>query len=474
MVSRTLSASLGRALRSAARNPRPLRSFATAVNIPAPITETTTLPNGLTVATESHPHAQTATVGVWIDAGSRAETDKTNGTAHFLEHMAFKGTGRRSQHALELEVENLGAHLNAYTSREQTVYYAKSFRKDVTNAVDIISDILQNSKLESTAVERERDVILREQQEVDKQLEEVVFDHLHAVAYQGQPLGRTILGPKANILSIKRDDLSSYIKTNYTADRMVLVGAGGVDHQELVKLAEKHFSSLPVSQNPIPLGRLAHPRSDFIGSEVRIRDDDLPCAHLAIAVEGVGWSSPDYFPMLVMQSIMGNWDRSLGASPLLSSRLSHIISSNNLANSFMSFSTSYSDTGLWGIYLVSENLMNLDDMAHFTLKEWTRMSIAPTDVEVERAKSQLKAGLLLSLDGTTAIAEDIGRQLVTTGRRMTPKQIENAVDAVTPEEIKRVAQKYIWDKDIAVAALGPIEGLLDYNRIRADMSSLIY
>jgi processing peptidase subunit beta len=181
MVTRTVAASIGRALRSAA----PLRSFATAVNIPSPFTEVSTLSNGLTVATEVQPHAQTATVGVWIDAGSRAETDRTNGTAHFLEHMAFKGTGRRSQQALELEVENLGAHLNAYTSREQTVYYAKSFRKDVPIAVDIISDILQNSKLDNAAVERERDVILREQQEVDKQLEEVAFDHLHAVAFQG-------------------------------------------------------------------------------------------------------------------------------------------------------------------------------------------------------------------------------------------------------------------------------------------------
>lgn len=474
MVSRTLSTSFTRALRNYTRNSRrPLRTFATVVNN-APITETSTLSNGLTVATETHPHAQTATVGVWIDAGSRAETDATNGTAHFLEHMAFKGTNRRTQHALEIEVEDIGAHLNAYTSREQTVYYAKSFKKDVPRAVDIISDILQNSKLDSAAVDRERDVILREQQEVDKQLEEVVFDHLHSVAFQGQPLGRTILGPRQNILSIKRDDLSNYIKTNYTADRMVLVGTGAVDHQELVTLAQKHFALLPVSANPIPLGRLAHPKTDFVGSEVRIRNDEMPTAHIAIAVEGVGWSSPDYFPMMVMQSIFGNWDRSLGSSPLLSSRLSHIISSNNLANSFMSFSTSYSDTGLWGIYLVSENLMNLDDLAHFTLKEWTRMSIAPTDVEVERAKSQLKASLLLSLDGTTAIAEDIGRQLVTSGRRMSPKQIEFAVDAVTTAEIKQVAQKYLWDKDIAIAALGSIEGLLDYNRIRADTSSLIY
>ncbi|KAG6899790.1 hypothetical protein C0993_006914 [Termitomyces sp. T159_Od127] len=471
MVSRAV---LSRVLRSAARGQRPLRTYATARNVSGPLTQVSTLSNGLTIATETQAHAQTATVGVWIDAGSRAETDKTNGTAHFLEHMAFKGTNRRSQHSLELEVENIGAHLNAYTSREQTVYYAKSFRKDVPVAVDIISDILQNSKLDSSAIERERDVILREQEEVDKQLEEVVFDHLHAVAFQGQPLGRTILGPTANIMSIKRDDLASYIKTNYTADRMVLVGTGGVEHEELVKLAEKHFASLPVSSNPIPLGRLSHPKTTFVGSEVRIRNDELPTANVAIAVEGVGWSSPDYFPMMVMQSIFGNWDRALGASPLLSSRLSHIISSNNLANSFMSFSTSYSDTGLWGIYLVSENLRNLDDLMHFTLREWTRMSIAPTEVEVERAKSQLKAGLLLGLDGTTAVAEDIGRQLVTSGKRLTPQQIEAAVDAVTVDEIKRVAQKYLWDKDFALAATGNIEGLLDYNRLRSDMSSMMY
>jgi len=287
-------------------------------------------------------------------------------------------------------------------------------------------------------------------------------------------LGRTILGPKENILSIRREDLSNYIQTNYTADRMVLVGTGAVDHEELVKLAEKQFATLPVSANPIRLGRQSHPRTAFVGSEVRIRDDTMPTAHIAIAVEGVSWSSPDYFPMMVLQSIFGNWDRALGASPILSSRLSHIISSNNLANSFMSFSTSYSDTGLWGIYMVTENLMNIDDLVHFTLKEWTRLSTSPTEIEVERAKNQLKASLLFSLDGSTAIAEDIGRQLVTTGSRMSPKQIEHAVNAVTPADVQRVAKTYLWDKDIAITGLGRIEGLLDYNRIRADMSSLIY
>ena len=301
-----------------------------------------------------------------------------------------------------------------------------------------------------------------------------MFDHLHAVAFQNQSLGRTILGPKENILSIKRDDLTNYIRERYTADRMVLVGAGGVDHDELVRLAEQHFSTLPESSEPLPLGANAYEPAKFVGSEVRVRDDTASTVNVAIAVEGASWRSPDYFPMLVLQSIFGNWDRSLGASPLLSSRLSHIISSNNLANSFMHFSTSYSDTGLWGIYMVSENLTNLDDMLHFTLKEWQRASTGPAPAEVERAKAQLKASLLLGLDGSTAIAEDIGRQLVTTGKRFTPQEIQTSIDAVTPGEIQRVAQKYLWDQDIAIAATGRTEGLMDYNRIRADMATLLY
>lgn len=333
---------------------------------------------------------------------------------------------------------------------------------------------MQNSKLENSAIERERDVILREQEEVDKLKEEVVFDHLHSVAFQGQPLGRTILGPKKNILSIKREDLAEYIKTNYTADRMVLVGAGGIEHDSLVKLAEQHFGSLPVSSSPLKLGQSSSPKTSFVGSEVRIRDDTSPTCNFALAVEGVSWKSPDYFPMLVLQSIMGNWDRSLGSSPLLSSRLSHIISSNNLANSFMHFSTSYSDTGLWGVYMVSENFVQLDDLIHFTLREWQRMSTAPTEGEVERAKAQLKASLLLGLDGTTAIAEDIGRQLVTAGKRYTPQEIQAAIDSIGVQDIQRVARTYLWDADFALAAHGQVEGILDYNRIRSDLSSMIW
>ncbi|CAH1762546.1 13977_t:CDS:2 [Entrophospora sp. SA101] len=389
------------------------RPFATEISsIKQQSTRTTVLPSGLTIATESIPYTQTATVGVWIDAGSRAESSKNNGAAHFLEHMAFKGTNLRSQNQLELSIENIGAHLNAYTSREQTVYYAKTFQKDAHVAVEILSDILQNSTLDEGAIERERDVILREQEEVDKQFDEV------------------------------KDDLANYIKNNYTTDRMVLVGTGGIDHDELVKLAEKHFSSLPSSPSPLPLGSGHGEKPSFVGSEVRIRNDELSQAHIALAVESVGWNSPDYYTMLVTQAIIGTWDRSFGSAAHTSSRLSHIIHKHQLANSFQSFNTSYSDTGLFGIYLISENVKQLDDLIHFTL-------------EVERAKQQLKSSLLLNLDGTTAVAEDIGRQMVTTGKRLTPKELETIISKITVDDIRRVAGEYLWDKDVAVVGLGP-------------------
>jgi mitochondrial-processing peptidase subunit beta len=235
-----------------------------------------------------------------------------------------------------------------HPQRENTVYYAKAFNADVPATVNILSDILQNSKLEPQAIERERDVILRESEEVDKQLEEVVFDHLHATAFQAQPLGRTILGPAENIQSIQRDDLVNYIKTNYTADRMVLVGAGGVPHAQLVELAEKHFANLPTEPHTGAASAVAAAQKrkpQFIGSEIRIRDDTLPTANIAIAVEGVSWKDDDYFTALVTQAIVGNWDKAMGNAPHMGSKLSGFVYKNDLANSFMSFSTSYSDTG---------------------------------------------------------------------------------------------------------------------------------
>lgn len=357
----------------------------------------------------------------------------------------------------------MGGHLNAYTSREQTVYYAKAFKYDVPTAVEILSDILQHSRLDLGAIERERDVILREQEEVEKIMEEVVFDHLHATAFKNESLGLTILGPKENIQSLTRDDLSNYIKTNYTGERMILVGAGGVDHDQLVHLAQTHFGNLP-NKLDNSTSKSAMKKAEFIGQEFRLSDSKSPLAHIAVAVEGASWTSPDYFPLLVLQSIIGSWDRSLGAVGHMDSRLSSVLYNNQLANSFMSFNTSYKDTGLWGIYMISENKEQLGDLLAATKNEWKRLSTSVTDEEVERAKQQLKAGLLLSLDGSTPIAEDIGRQLLTAGERMSPKEVEELVGNVSVDDVRRVAKDYL-QRDAAVVGIGPVDTMPEFNRL---------
>jgi|TARA_B110000977_G_scaffold67286_1_gene91380 processing peptidase subunit beta len=421
------------------------------------------------VATEHSSHAETATVGVWIDAGSRYETQKNNGTAHFLEHMAFKGTAKRTTSGLEEEIENMGGHLNAYTSREQTTYYAKVFKKDIPQAVDILSDILQNSALSAQHVERERGVILREMEEVEKEVEEVLFDHLHATAFQHTGLGRTILGSAENVRSITRDDLATYINEHYTASRMVLVGTGAVEHDALVKLAETAFAKLPTGGATVESLVKSDP-AHFTGSEVRIRDDDMTTASFCVAFKGAEWNSPDAVPLMVMQAMLGSWDKAAPGAAHAGSPLAQALHANDLANSFMAFNTNYADSGLFGVHVSSDNKEHLDDAAFCVMQALRGLIYDPTleDVrvvfpksndclmtclplqyvhprvqdclrtvyinrptqdsptdpflfqsQVTRAKQQLKSSLLLHYESSTSAAsEEIGRQLLTYGRRI--------------------------------------------------------
>lgn len=230
----------------------------------------------------------------------------------------------------------MGGSLNAYTSREQTVYYAKVFKQDAAKAVDILSDILLHSNLEERYVEIERSTILREMEEVGKDNGEVIFDHLHAAAFQGTPLGRTILGPEANIKSIRREDLLDYIKTYYRGPRMVLAAAGAINHEELVSHAEKAFGSLSSEDVVLPATKPA-----YTGSMVTIEDLSMEEVHTVIAVEGVGSSHPDYFTFMLIQTILGSWDRTVGGGKNLSSRICELIATEELCHSFTSFNTCY-------------------------------------------------------------------------------------------------------------------------------------
>jgi processing peptidase subunit beta len=428
-----------------------------------PATKVSVLNNKLRVASEES-HGETATVGVFIDAGSVYENEKTNGVAHFLEHMAFKGTRNRNRSQLEEEIENLGATLNAYTSREHTVYYAKVFKNDVPKAVDILSDIITNSTLDNEHVEAERSTILKEMEEVEKDPNEIIFDHLHAAAFQGTALGRTILGPADNVKKITRDDLVSYIKTHYHSPRIVVAGAGAVNHDDLVKLVEKSFASLPNTSTALT----ARPKEKtaFTGSQVVIADDTMDDAHVVVALEGLSVSDPDYYTLLVIQTIMGSWDRYIGGGKNLSSRLCETVAVEGLAHSFNTFSTCFSDTGLFGVHAVTpEN--KVADMVYEIMMEINRIGKLVSEAEVDRAKAKLRSSILMSLDGSTPTAEDIGRQLLQYGRRLSPAEIVQRINAITVSDVRRLCVDRFEDAEPAVAAMGKVWNLPDYNFTRS-------
>uniref|UniRef100_A0A8C9ZRJ9 Mitochondrial-processing peptidase subunit beta n=1 Tax=Sander lucioperca TaxID=283035 RepID=A0A8C9ZRJ9_SANLU len=434
----------------------------------APETRLTTLDNGLKVASEETGHA-TCTVGLWISAGSRYESEKNNGTGFFLEHMAFKGTKKYPQTALEQQVESMGAHLSAYTSREHTAYYMKTLAKDLPKAVELLSEVVQSCSLNEAEIEQQRGVVLRELEEVEGNLQEVCLDLLHATAFQGTALGQSVLGPSRNARTLTRQDLVDYINSHYKAPRMVLSAAGGVNHEELVGLAKSHFSGVSFEYEGDAVPVLSPCR--FTGSEIRMRDDALPLAHIAVAVEGASAASPDIVPLMVANSIIGSYDLTYGGGKHLSSRLARLAVEENLCHSFQAFHSSYSDTGLLGIYFVCDK-HQIEDMMHWSQNCAYFILFPPLSVpqsDVARGKNALKASLVGQLNGTTPLCDDIGRHILNYGRRIPLAEWDARIDAVTPRMVRDICSKYIYDKCPAVAAVGPCEQLPDYNRMRSAM-----
>jgi len=425
-----------------------------------PETQVSSLPNGLRIASLNNG-SEVSTVGLWIAAGSRCETPATNGVSNFLEHMIFKGTLNRTQLQLESEIEALGAQFGAHTSREQIAYFARCLTKDVPAVVDILADAVQNPLFDEETIEKERGVILKGMQDTSKDLETVVMDYLHATAFQGTALGRSVFGTSANVQSLSKSDLLDYVNTNLTAPRIALAAAGGVDQTALVKSAEASLAGLSseVSESNIVPCR-------FTGSAISDRNDDFPFVHFALAVEGPGWLSDDHLPLMIAKTIIGNWSRGMAGAGsvfgLFGSRAYQLLEAYN------AFSVTYTETSLFGTHMVSDKL-TIEDAIDSLQRELVRICSDIVDSEVSRAKVALKTNLLLQQEDSSGLCANIGQHTLAYGRHIPALEICRLIDEIDAKAVKDVCMKYLYDKCPAVASVGPTEAVTDYTRIRSQM-----
>jgi predicted Zn-dependent peptidase len=419
--------------------------------------EVTRLDNGLTVVTDSMPHLQTISVGVWVNTGARHEGSHQHGVSHLLEHMAFKGTERRSARAIAEEIENVGGHLNAHTAHEATAYYARVMKGDLPLAVDLLADILQNSVFEKTELERERGVVIQEIGQSLDTPDDLVFDHLLEAAYPGQPMGRTILGTVDTVNRFDEDALRNYMGERYHAPGMVLAAAGAIDHAELVALGRESFSAMPTSSS-----NGAEP-AKFNGGEKR-ETRELEQAHVALAFEGPAYGDPDFYTAQIFTSVLGGG---------MSSRLfQEVREKRGLAYSVFAYSWSFADTGILGVYAGTAP----DDLAELMpviAGEISRLGEDASEEETSRAKAQMKAGLLMGLESSSSRAEQIARQYAVHGRVLPIDEMIANVDQVDAAAVRRFASRFLGSNSSApaIAAVGPLDGasggLESYDRLAA-------
>ncbi len=397
-----------------------------------------TLDNGLRVVTDNLPGVHSATLGLWVEVGTRNETPDVNGISHFLEHMAFKGTARRSARQIVEEIESVGGHLNAYTSRENTAYHARVLEADVPLALDIIADILQNSTFLSEEVDRERHVILQEIGQALDTPDDVIFDHFQMTAFPDQPMGRPILGPSEVVKRISRDDLVKYIAKEYAASRMVFSATGAVDHDQIVDLCQQKFTNLSTHMPE------EYIKAQYLGGN-HFYNRDLEQVHLLLGYESCAYGEPDHFPLTVLSSLLGGG---------MSSRLfQEVREKKGLVYSIYSFNSMFRDSGVFGIY-AGTGEHQVDELLPTVRGILDNFSKDLSDEEIQRSKAQLKASILMSLESTSARCEQLAQQLMIYKRHIPPQEIIDKVNAVRREDIVGALSKLLQKKP-TFAALGP-------------------
>jgi predicted Zn-dependent peptidase len=409
----------------------------------------TRLESGLRVVTHEMNHLESAALGIWVGAGSRSEGENEHGLSHLLEHMAFKGTRTRSAIEIAEEIEAVGGEVNAATSIETTSYYARVLKDDVPLALDILSDILRNSVFDPGELAREQHVILQEIGAALDTPEDRVFDLFAASAFPDQPIGRTILGTPETVKAAGSPMLDAYLRRHYRGPAMVIAAAGNLDHDKLVAMAGERFSDIPSDPGPAPLPAI------YRGGDSReVRD--LMETQIMMGFEGLPYGSSDFYAGQILASVIGGG---------MSSRLfQEVREKRGLCYSIYAFHWSFADTGIFGVHAAT----GPDDVGQLMpviVNELERATDDITERELARARAQLRAGLLMTLESPAARAGQLARQLLLFGRLVPVEELVARIEAIDVTAIRNLAHRLFSGSAPTLSTVGPANGIMPREQI---------
>lgn len=419
--------------------------------------EITTLENGVRVVTHEMPHLETASLGVWVNAGSRNERHDQHGISHMLEHMAFKGTRRRSARDIALEIEAVGGDINAATSFENTSYTVRMMKDDVPLGMDILGDILSNPAFDETELARERQVIIQEIGAARDIPDDLVFDLFQETAFPNQALGRPILGTPDTVSGFGADHLNDYMGAHYRGPALVVSAAGALTHNQLVDLASNTFGGF---ENAADVN-IETDSALYAGGENRL-ERDLEQTHLLLGFEGVDYINDDFYAAQVFSGVLGGG---------LSSRLFQEVRENRgLCYSVYSFHWAFRDTGLFGLYAATSGDL-VAELTPVMCNEVLSALETITEEEVARVRAQVKTGIAMSLESSAARASQMARQLLLFGRIIPVEEIISKIDGLDEKAVMETGQRLVGQGNLTVAAIGDLSGLATCGKITDQLKS---
>ena len=404
----------------------------------------TVLNNGVRIVSERIPYVRSVSIGLWTNVGSRDESGSENGLSHFLEHMVFKGTKNRSVREIAQSLESLGGYLNAFTTKEQTCFYARVLDEHIERATDVLSDLLQNGTFKRKELEKEKVVVIEELKNAEDDPEDIIHDYLEKALFPGHSVGFPIIGTEENLRSFTRSHLQHYASEHYIAPNVVVAAAGNVDHAALVRLAEKYLSRLSSSvKTPVRLQAPTKPPR----AVSREFTKHIQQSHICVGTVAYGIRHRDRYPLMVMNALLGEG---------MSSRLYQTIrEKHGLAYSVFSFVNLLSDTGSFGAYIGTDknNVANALELMHLEFQKLRGKSVPRT--ELDRTKSQIKGTMMLGLENMSGRMMRLGSSELHFNTFFSLDTVLKKVDAVTPDSINRVAKDLLRVEKLSSVVIRP-------------------